>query len=1222
MILDIINVISSLDAKPTLSSNLNADNSFNTVFQQAVETANSTLSKQVNLPEKNLNNMVASNSKSNENVGLENLNNHTKVSLIDEIADSKRNSENTSNEKKIENIGGNNKLLEKEIQTSEESSSYSDDTFSSDDKKISNTLYYLANSLLNYKEITLLYTQVEVVQADTELDSNLPKGNMFGLGESHLSDGNYLVNSNLAFKEAELQALKYSYDTPQKDIIIPGEIALSGLPDNSFVTDDQPLEPEISKILDNFKNSSDQQKTVATENKSDVIDVIKEPKIEKPVTNSFYIPDNQHSENISLKENIISNLNIISKENITIKSDVKTQQNVNFTDNNNSGNNNFRENIDSQAGILSDLTIKYNTVKNNIVIPNNTNIITEEKEFNDFDLMANQSTNDDSDIESKQLFESEEKINNFESERNNVVKSDLGIKEEVKINNDNIKSYVVENKDSLASNNLEEVKLPPQNVKVVVEKDSNNENRNDENIKNVYVKNEQVKVKLDTNVADAEPILKEVKLPSQNVKVVVEKDSNNENGNDEKVKNVYVKNDKMVDTDKVVDTLVANVAEPILEDVKLPSQNVKVVVEKNSNNENGNDKNVENVYVKNEQVKERLATNVAEPILEEVKLPPKDVKVNVEKGSSNENGNNKNVNNVYVKNEQVKERLDTKEAGLGANRIETVKNKDVDSTTMVKEKVQENNVQKNNIVEKPTQKVFYTDNSVDAKPVEPKITKPVNYETVNRKEENFGFKNIAETNVKWSDIESKNDITVDFEVVQKYDDIKISHVNNKNNSVTDRLFKEIREQVKTSVNSDTQFIKLESVEDANMMIDVDMVDNEKEVHISTTNEFVKQTLCDNVPQLQNIFNTGKIKVALYRHAYLPSQSPFNMEKIKVDEIEMYELNNFDITQKDDDIKFSHVHNENNSITDKLFKEINKQIKMPTGSNTQFIKLESVTDADLMIDVNIVDNEKEVHFVTTNELVKQTLSGNVSQLYTLFNTEKIKVDEIKLDKLNNFEVKSEHSNLLSQSIKGSDSEDYSFSRQERFVFSEPEDLFQRTDNEKSKNINFADSLQEFSKNIARNIEFLRESSPDIPELVPAHKIIDTIVKRISQSVFEGKSEISVELAPANLGKLVVKILSEEGKINANIEVKNSEVKQIVEIGLTRLKEELSQNGVKVEQIDVSLFKEDATSKNNHERFFNQPKQNKFSEDINNYSLPDLEDEESMKSLGYNTLEYIV
>jgi hypothetical protein len=295
--------------------------------------------------------------------------------------------------------------------------------------------------------------------------------------------------------------------------------------------------------------------------------------------------------------------------------------------------------------------------------------------------------------------------------------------------------------------------------------------------------------------------------------------------------------------------------------------------------------------------------------------------------------------------------------------------------------------------------------------------------------------------------------------------------------------------------------------------------------------------------------------------------------------------------------------------------------MPINADTQFIKLESVKDAEIMIDIINAGNEKEVRVLTANDFVKQVLSNNVSQLQGLFNTEKIKVDEIKLDKLNSFEDKFEYSNFLNQSVKDTNLEGFTFSKKDESLSSELEDFFQRADNENNKNTNFADSLQELSKNIARNIEFLKEDFSDVPELVPTHKIIDTIVKRISQSVSEGKSEISVELAPANLGKLVVKILSEEGKLNAKIEIKNPEVKQIIETGLIRLKEELSQSGIKVEQIDVSLFKEDV-SRENHERFFNQTK-HKFEGDNDSYSLPsDIEDEESMRSLGYNTLEYIV
>ena len=99
---------------------------------------------------------------------------------------------------------------------------------------------------------------------------------------------------------------------------------------------------------------------------------------------------------------------------------------------------------------------------------------------------------------------------------------------------------------------------------------------------------------------------------------------------------------------------------------------------------------------------------------------------------------------------------------------------------------------------------------------------------------------------------------------------------------------------------------------------------------------------------------------------------------------------------------------------------------------------------------------------------------------------------------------------------------------------------------------------------------------------------------------------------------VKIISDEGKLSANIEVKNLDVKQTLDAGIVKLKDDLGQNGIHVDQINVSLS-DDYYSQSHQEHFLNQGEQQRNG--TGNLVSADIEEPELIRNLGYNTLEYI-
>lgn len=86
-------------------------------------------------------------------------------------------------------------------------------------------------------------------------------------------------------------------------------------------------------------------------------------------------------------------------------------------------------------------------------------------------------------------------------------------------------------------------------------------------------------------------------------------------------------------------------------------------------------------------------------------------------------------------------------------------------------------------------------------------------------------------------------------------------------------------------------------------------------------------------------------------------------------------------------------------------------------------------------------------------------------------------------------------------------------------------------------------------------------------------VEDILRQVSQMtrVFVNQAESSVEmqLNPANLGKIYLQVVSREGVITAQIAAQNEAVKEALEGQVAVLKENMNQQGLKVEAIEVTI-----------------------------------------------------
>lgn len=92
---------------------------------------------------------------------------------------------------------------------------------------------------------------------------------------------------------------------------------------------------------------------------------------------------------------------------------------------------------------------------------------------------------------------------------------------------------------------------------------------------------------------------------------------------------------------------------------------------------------------------------------------------------------------------------------------------------------------------------------------------------------------------------------------------------------------------------------------------------------------------------------------------------------------------------------------------------------------------------------------------------------------------------------------------------------------------------------------------------------------------AHSKLDVegILRQISQmtkiSVTQAQSSIEMQLNPENLGKIYLQVVSRQGAIIAQIAAQNEAVKEVLESQIAILKDNMNQQGLKVEAIEVTI-----------------------------------------------------
>lgn len=126
----------------------------------------------------------------------------------------------------------------------------------------------------------------------------------------------------------------------------------------------------------------------------------------------------------------------------------------------------------------------------------------------------------------------------------------------------------------------------------------------------------------------------------------------------------------------------------------------------------------------------------------------------------------------------------------------------------------------------------------------------------------------------------------------------------------------------------------------------------------------------------------------------------------------------------------------------------------------------------------------------------------------------------------------------------------------------EDDKKMTTDENSTNENVAVQPQDFAKKLTEDL------SAKVGE-TKANDIVRQVVEQTQLHVKQGTTSLEMQLYPEHLGKVLVQVVSRDGSITAQITAESEAAKNALESQLTLLKDNLNNQGVKVENVEVTI-----------------------------------------------------
>lgn len=119
---------------------------------------------------------------------------------------------------------------------------------------------------------------------------------------------------------------------------------------------------------------------------------------------------------------------------------------------------------------------------------------------------------------------------------------------------------------------------------------------------------------------------------------------------------------------------------------------------------------------------------------------------------------------------------------------------------------------------------------------------------------------------------------------------------------------------------------------------------------------------------------------------------------------------------------------------------------------------------------------------------------------------------------------------------------------------------------------AETEETLNVNVVRPEDFAVRLTEDLSAKVgerQAITIVRQVVEQVSVQTKQGMTTMELQLYPAHLGRVVVQLVSKDGNVTAQITAETEAAKNALEGQLTLLKENLVNQGVRIENVEVTI-----------------------------------------------------
>ncbi len=285
-------------------------------------------------------------------------------------------------------------------------------------------------------------------------------------------------------------------------------------------------------------------------------------------------------------------------------------------------------------------------------------------------------------------------------------------------------------------------------------------------------------------------------------------------------------------------------------------------------------------------------------------------------------------------------------------------------------------------------------------------------------------------------------------------------------------------------------------------------------------------------------------------------------------------------------------------------------------------LELLTNSELSdMFKNIVEQVDDMTklFMETNSINKDQLIEMVSEIDV-----KAILPEEKVENVDNIEVQNEIEPEVEAEYQVKDEQTDVKQTVEVSDAEVKVDITKNTNEANQTSNNQGNDMTQNNQTLAQSfterlVNVVEEMNLDMD--IEPQQVIRQIVDEVRASVNENVRSLEMQLNPESLGKLNIQLVSKNGEVTANIIAQTEAAKEVIETQITMLKENLLEQGVKVEAVEVTVanrgFDEDF---DNQERDKGEQKPKKHIsqkelDEINGVqSVQDVLEEEMMKQNG--------